>query len=129
MVPKFIHFHQVILSTEVGVFGLSRFFMFLSDLEVCAFIFQELNKTHRPFFIFPDNFGHSIRICKHIPSGSQGSGATMPLKCSQNKALKAQVLKPLFYSRCNLTVKMHMSSNISEWAFGVKMGRMMEVGH
>ena len=29
-----------------------------------------------PFFIFPDNFTHSILIVKNIPPGGQGSGAT-----------------------------------------------------
>ena len=62
------------------LFGLNRFlahfFRFFERIEVCAFISRKLNKLRGPFFIFPDNFTHSILIAKNIPPGGQGSGAT-----------------------------------------------------
>ena len=48
--------------------------------KVCAFISQKLSKLRRRFFIFPDNFCCSIRICKNFHSVGHGSGATVPPK-------------------------------------------------
>ena len=60
------------LSTEVGVFRLSWFLTDFSCFRApksLRVISQNLNKLHRPFFIFPDNLCCSIRIWQNIPSG------------------------------------------------------------
>ena len=46
------------------VFGLWLIFRFFERIEVCAFVSRKLNKLRGPFFIFPDNFTHSILIAK-----------------------------------------------------------------
>jgi len=53
-------------------------FPFFERIKVCAFISRKLNKLRGLFFIFPDNFTHSILIAKNIPPGGQGPGATAP---------------------------------------------------
>ena len=64
--PKFVHFHPVINFLQRSAFWdlAGRFFCVSEHPKVCAFIAQKLNKLGRPFFIFPDNFCHSIRIRK-----------------------------------------------------------------
>jgi len=53
-------------------------FRFFERIEVCAFISRKLNKLRGPFFIFPNNFTHSILIAKNIPPGVKVRGLQRP---------------------------------------------------
>jgi len=87
-VPKFNHFRSVINFLQRSAFwdlaDFSPIFRVSELPKVCAFITQKLSQLRWPFFIFHDNFCHSIRIWKNIPSGAHGSGATVPPKRSQS---------------------------------------------
>ena len=87
------------LSREMHVFGLSRFlahFSFFKRIEVCAFISRKLNKLRGPFFIFPDNFTHSILIAKNIPPGVKVRGLQRP-----QIGLRGQNFKIDTFLRCS----------------------------
>ena len=96
--PKFIHFHREMNFLRKCAFSdLADFrliFRFFERIEVCAFISRKLNKLRGPFFIFPDNFTHSILIAKNIPPGGQGSGATgAPKSVSEAKISKLTLFR------------------------------------
>ena len=85
--PKFSHFHSVInFLQRSACCDLADFWPILRFSEcpkVCAFISQKLCQLCQLFFIFLDNFCHSIRIWQNFPSRGRGSGATVPQKRSQ----------------------------------------------
>ena len=64
-------------------------FRFFERIEVCAFISRKLNTRRGPFFIFPDNFTHSILIAKKYPTwGSRFVGYSDPKSVSEAKIWK-----------------------------------------
>ena len=91
--PKFIHFHREINFLRKCSFSdLADFwliFRFFERIEVCAFISRKLNKLRGPFFIFPDNFTHSILIAKkYFTWGSRFGGYSAPKSVSEAKISK-----------------------------------------
>ena len=69
-------------STEVGVLGLCRFlanFSFFWAPKSLRIYISKVSKLRPWFYIFPDNFGHSIRIWKkYLTWGSWFGGYSVP---------------------------------------------------
>ena len=91
--PKFIHFHwEINFLRKCAFLDLADFwliFRFFERIEVCTFISRKLNKLRGPFFIFPDNFTHSILIAKKYPTWrSRFGGYSDPKSVSEAKIWK-----------------------------------------
>ena len=69
-------------------------FPFFERINVCAFISRKLNKLRGPFFIFPDNFTHSILIAKkYLTWGSRFGGYSAPKSVSEAKISKLTLFR------------------------------------